>query len=666
MKRRQTVVCGILAAVLAVAFSACPGPNQMEPGTGSVAGTVVFPEGEGGIAITLTLEAAGGQFSLEYVVTDEAGGSVPFRFDDVPPGNHVLYASWRSTPESEAMRGLVRNVEVRAGIVYPLGNITINLGCGCGTIPDACGCAAGNVSCACNHGNVPGCSCDLDDLGCGCTHGNVPGCDCDPDDLGCTCTAGAGNCACTPGAGNCTCTHGNVPGCTCDTDDLGCGCGTIPDGCACDADDLGCGCGTIPDGCGCGTIPDGCACDADDLGCGCGTIPDACGCGTIPDSCACEQPVAAIRIVSNGDGVTALGLAPGQYRVLYAECPGGNALSNVLWFSTNPDVVSVQRPAGRSMLESGETVQITVSAGADIGDTATIRATSMGGVGGNLVEAALLVTVTETVTNFVRVEGGTFQMGSCPISPVTPIRDVTVSGFYMSRFQVTQGELYDVMGTRPSLFTGETDWSGNPVTGINWRNLPVEQVSWYDALVFSNRLSIARGLTPAYSIGGSTNPDDWGPVPTSWNTTWNAVTIVAGSTGYRLPTEAQWEFAARGGIVCNGNYTFSGSNTADEVAWYGYWDGGNSGGRTHEVGTRQPNALGLYDMSGNVWEWVWDWFGTYPDYPETDPTGASSGFNRVLRGGSWADLGWFARSAFRLYVDPSSRYIDVGFRLVRP
>ena len=154
------------------------------------------------------------------------------------------------------------------------------------------------------------------------------------------------------------------------------------------------------------------------------------------------------------------------------------------------------------------------------------------------------------LSNLVRIQGGTFLMGWCPTGGVTPMRYVTLSGFYMSRFQVTQGEWYEVMyhlpgtgvGTRrPGWFNGTNNNVGTTVTPtFEWRNLPVERVSWYDVLVFSNRLSILRGLTPAYSIGGSTNPDDWGPVPTSSHPTWNAVEIVPGSTGYRLPTEAQW------------------------------------------------------------------------------------------------------------------------------
>jgi len=264
--------------------------------------------------------------------------------------------------------------------------------------------------------------------------------------------------------------------------------------------------------------------------------------------------------------------------------------------------------------------------------------------------------------NFVRVPGGTFLMGSAEGTPNSqanerPVRVVTVSPFYMSRFPVTQGEWFDVMGSNPSHFQG-----ARVLAGVNWRNLPVENVSWYDALVFSNRLSIARGLTPAYSIRGSTNPDDWGPVPTGGNATWNAVTVVSGSTGYRLPTEAQWEFAARGGHGSPGNFTFSGSNTAAEVAWHN----ANSGNRTREVGTLRPNALGLYDMSGNASEWVWDWFGNYPSVAQTDPVGASSGSLRVRRGGSWLGSAGDVRSAFRDWSAPFLRSDSFGFRLVRP
>ncbi|MCL2599707.1 MAG: formylglycine-generating enzyme family protein [Treponema sp.] len=275
-------------------------------------------------------------------------------------------------------------------------------------------------------------------------------------------------------------------------------------------------------------------------------------------------------------------------------------------------------------------------------------------------------------SNFVRVEGGTFEMGRCPSGEnVTPVRSVTVSSFYMGRFPVTQGEWYDVMGTRPSSFNGTNHSTGRTVTPtFDWRNLPVEQVGWYDAIVFANRLSMARGLTLAYELPNvwpnptswSSDLRDWGAVPTGRNARWDAVRMVAGSTGYRLPTEAEWEFAARGGNVCRGNYEFSGGNAAGVVAWYA----GNNGGRTHPVGQLRPNALGLYDMSGNVWEWVWDWYGPYPSVAETDPVGASSGADRrVFRGGGWVESGRSLRPVHRFSRNPDHRWHSLGFRLVR-
>jgi len=251
---------------------------------------------------------------------------------------------------------------------------------------------------------------------------------------------------------------------------------------------------------------------------------------------------------------------------------------------------------------------------------------------------------------FVRVEGGTFLMGSPEGTPNSlnderPVRAVTVSSFYMSRHPVTQGEFYDLMGWNPSRFQGV-----RVPAGVNWRNLPVEMIGcWYTAIEYANRKSERAGLTPAY-VGG------YGAIV--WNRNAN---------GYRLPTEAEWEFAARGGTVCQGNFIFSGSNDFNEVAWI--W--GRSGNRTHEVGSLKPNALGLYDMSGNVWEWVWDWYGPYPDMPELDPVGYCPSFSRVLRGGSFMSSPNSVRVTNRYWCEtrerayPECRQGPVGFRLVR-
>jgi formylglycine-generating enzyme required for sulfatase activity len=250
---------------------------------------------------------------------------------------------------------------------------------------------------------------------------------------------------------------------------------------------------------------------------------------------------------------------------------------------------------------------------------------------------------------FVRINGGTFTMGS-PANEAGRKDDevqhqVTVSSFYMGKYEVTQKEWTAVMGSNPSSFQGD--------------NLPVEMVSWYDALVFCNTLSISEGLTPAYSINGKTNPNDWGTVPTSRDATWNAVTIVANSNGYRLPTEAQWEYACRAGTT---TAYHTGNTISDNTGWYS----ANSGSKTHEVGKKAANAWNLYDMHGNVFEWCWDWYDSYSSGAQTDPTGASSGDYRVIRGGSWNYSAEDIRSAYRINTDPSSQFSNLGFRLARP
>jgi formylglycine-generating enzyme required for sulfatase activity len=260
----------------------------------------------------------------------------------------------------------------------------------------------------------------------------------------------------------------------------------------------------------------------------------------------------------------------------------------------------------------------------------------------------------------VQITAGTFQMGS-PENELGRTEyeiqhSVTLANsFYMGKYQVTQVQYQVVMGSNPSNFY----W--NPATGEIQGYRPVERVSWYDALVFCNKLSVMEGLTPAYSIDGSTDPAAWGTVPTSSDATWNTVSIVAGSTGYRLPTEAQWEYACRAGTTTAYNL---GDTWNDDWGWIVT----NSNDMTHEVGKKLPNTWGLYDMHGNTRDWCWDWHSPfyYTNSPTNDPQGASSGANRVLRGGYYPLPAQYSRSASRDGAPPSQRSVNIGFRLIRP
>ena len=269
--------------------------------------------------------------------------------------------------------------------------------------------------------------------------------------------------------------------------------------------------------------------------------------------------------------------------------------------------------------------------------------------------------VAGTAPEMLSIPAGTFTMGSPESEPGRNSDEtqhsVTLNSFKMSKYQVTQEQYQAVMGSNPSYFTtavyGE---SGTP------GKLPVEYVSWYDALVFCNKLSIAEGLNPVYSISGKTNPSEWGSVPTDINSTWDAAVMDKSKNGYRLPTEAEWEYACRAG-------TTTAYNTGDTINYYDtgwYYD--NSVRQTHQVGLMSVNAWGLYDMHGNVSELCWDWYGNYSSSPANNPIGADSGPIRVVRGGDWGDFGRNLRSACRGWNSGGScgwsKYI--GFRLVRP
>ena len=253
-----------------------------------------------------------------------------------------------------------------------------------------------------------------------------------------------------------------------------------------------------------------------------------------------------------------------------------------------------------------------------------------------------------TSIEMVQIPEGTFTMGP-DIWGNNVSFNVTLSAFKMGKYQVTQEQYEAVMGINPSHFIS------NPANGEIQGKRPIENVSWFDAIEFCNKLSEMQGLNPVYTITGRT-PSAGYPITAAIVTAnWN-------NNGYRLPTEAQWEYACRAGS--NTNWYFGDNeNELVNYAWYSE----NSNDMTHEVGKKLPNYFGLHDMHGNVWEWCWDWLGDYPEADQNDYRGVVSGDVRTHRGGCWSHSASELYSLGRGYINlPGGGYNNFGFRVVLP
>ena len=323
------------------------------------------------------------------------------------------------------------------------------------------------------------------------------------------------------------------------------------------------------------------------------------------------------KMVRGSNGVARITLPVGQHTYIVASDGYESEEGMVKLKASAPSNLQIQlsKEAVAEVSNVNDAIQSIPSSSPSQSITITSDNSSSTSVTSGASEISIPVSNGITI-DMVKVEAGTFKMGATsemkkPFKWEKPVRQVTLTNdYYMGKYEVTQALWQTVMGSNPSRFKGSN-------------NLPVECVSWDDCQEFIRKLNIMTGRS------------------------------------FRLPTEAEWEYAARGGKKSCG-YQYSGSSNILDVAWY--WD--NSLDGTHVVGMKQANELGLYDMTGNVFEWCKDWYGAYRSSSLINPAGTASGADRVCRGGGWGSSMRCCRSSYRDYYPPNYRYGNLGFRLV--
>ena len=323
------------------------------------------------------------------------------------------------------------------------------------------------------------------------------------------------------------------------------------------------------------------------------------------------------KMVRGSNGVARITLPVGQHTYIVASDGYESEEGMVKLKASAPSNLQIQlsKEAVAEVSNVNDAIQSIPSTSPSQSITITSDNSSSTSVTSGASEISIPVSNGITI-DMVKVEAGTFKMGATsemkkPFKWEKPVRQVTLTNdYYMGKYEVTQALWQTVMGSNPSRFKGSN-------------NLPVECVSWDDCQEFIRKLNIMTGRS------------------------------------FRLPTEAEWEYAARGGKKSCG-YQYSGSSNILDVAWY--WD--NSLDGTHVVGMKQANELGLYDMTGNVFEWCKDWYGAYRSSSLINPAGTASGADRVCRGGGWGSSMRCCRSSYRDYYPPNYRYGNLGFRLV--